>query len=444
MVMQITFAARGDHASRLSYFFGKHPDHPYRKETAYGHIEFKFLEYTDNLVRGYISFHVDGLTMVKDSEYRGLEQYISDREFSLSTIFLTHVRQSIGHVLSRDYENINTLYDFTVELGPISTLLPDQTIRELFEPIGYEVAVQNVQASYDFEIDSGKVIGLRLTKVTDIVSLFRQIYVLLPVMDNYKHYAISNDEAEKLLRYGEGWLDNHPYQQFIIERYVRYKASLIQTVKNQLLRDEVTEEQEKKIRLGELRYQEFAHRIELLGIRDVVDMGAGEGRLLKLLVQMPSLEQITACEPTESGLTVMRKRVEQWKMNSEVQVEPTIIQSSLFYKDERIINRECIVLCEVIEHIDRGRIDGVMNTLLSYSRPKYLILSTPNVEYNEVYNMDRTLRHTDHRFEMTREEFRQFISVHSREQGYLCEFTGVGDEHPNYGQPTQMTILRRA
>ena len=441
--MQITFTARGNDASRLSYFFGKHPDNPFQRETDYGVVEFKFITYTDHLVKGFIAFHADGLAMVRDSEYRGLEQYISDREFSLSTIFLTNVRRSIGHVLSRDYEHIDTPYEFTVDMGPISTTLPDDAILELFQPMGYEVKIRHVQADYDFEVDSGNVIELELSKVTDMVSLFRQIYVLVPVLDNYKHYPISVDEAEKLLRYGEGWLDTHPRQAFIVKRYVRYKESLIQSVRDQLASDEIAEAEEKKIRLGELRYGEFARRIVDLGIQDVVDMGAGEGRLLHYLVQIPTLKQITACEPTESGLISMHRRLERWKKNDEVKVEPTMIQSSLFYKDERLLHRECMVLSEVIEHIDRDRIDRVMNTLLAYFRPQYLLLSTPNVEYNQVYNMDGAMRHTDHRFEMTRGEFLEFIAFHASEQGYLYEIVGVGDEHPEYGQPSQMAILRR-
>ncbi len=443
MDMQITFTARGEQAERLSYFFGKHPDNPYQRQTDYGMVEFKFITYSDTLVKGYIAFHADGLAMVRDSEYRGLEQYISDREFSLSTIFLTNVRRSIGHVLSRDYEHIDTAYDFAVEMGPISTTLSDVAILELFQPIGYEIEIRHVRAAYDFEIDSGNVIELRLTKVTDIVSLFRQIFVLVPVLDNYKHYAISIDEAEKLLRYGEGWLDTHPRQEFIVKRYVRYKEALIQSVRDQLIPDGIAEAEEKKNRLGELRYREFVRWIVDLGIRDVVDMGAGEGRLLHYLVQISSLEHITACEPTGSGLMTMHRHLERWKKNDEVKVEPTIMQSSLFYKDERLLHKECIVLSEVIEHIDRDRVDQVMNMLLTYFRPQYLLLSTPNVEYNQVYNMNESMRHADHRFEMTREEFREFIVLHASEQGYLYEIVGVGDGHPEYGQPTQMAILRR-
>jgi 3' terminal RNA ribose 2'-O-methyltransferase Hen1 len=448
-LMQITFVIQGENAGLVSYFFGKHPDNPFTRDTDFGTIEFKFIEYRDDYVKGFIAFHADGLSMVQNSEYKGLEQYINDREFALSTIFLTNVRRAIGHVLSREYENINKPYHISVELGPISTTLPDEVITQLFEPLGYETGVRRVQVDYEFDVDSGKVVSITLKNHTDVVTLFRQLYVLIPVLDNYKHYAIAKDEAEKLLRYGEGWLERHPHQYFITKRYVRYKQALVQSVLDKLTPETLEADSdddaplEKKIRLGELRYQEFAHQVEKLGVRQVVDMGAGEGRLLELLVQNRNLNEVIACEPSEWGLTTMHRKLSEWKRRGEVAVEPEIIQSSLFYRDERLRDKECIVLCEVIEHIDRDRVDGVMRTLLSFYRPRYLMLSTPNVEYNAVYEMGDNFRHPDHRFEMTRSEFEAFVTSHGKEHGYTVDIKGIGEAHPVYGQPTQMAILKR-
>lgn len=452
--MHITFSAKGENAGKISYFLGKNPANPFTRETKFGTVEFKYLKYSDEFVKGYLTFHPNGLSLVRDSEFAGLDSYINDREFALSTIFLSNVRQSIGHVLSYDFEGINTQFDFEVELGPLSTTLPDEIIEELFKPLGYEIEINRIQSDYNFTIDTGKVVELKLKNVSDIVAIFRHIYVLIPVIDNYKHHFISDEEVNKLLRLGDGWLANHPKNEFISKRYVGYKQSMFQNVMNELEKakdpveessqeDENIEVKEEKLGLGVQRYKAFADKVDLLGVKEVVDMGAGEGRLIELLVKSRKLKEIIACEPTAKGRRIMRERIEKWTRRKLVNVEPTVVQSSLFYKDETLKNKECMTLCEVIEHIDPDRIDGVMDIILGYNKPKFFIISTPNFEYNVLYNMKTKFRHGDHRFEMTRQEFNDFILKHATNHGYVVEFNGIGEWNQEHGFPTQMAIMTR-
>ncbi|QQE78708.1 hypothetical protein [Alicyclobacillus sp. SO9] len=445
--MQITFSIQGEKADLVSYFFGKHPDHPYHRDTEFGIVEFKFIEYTDAFVKGFVAFHANGLAMTQDSGYRGLEQYITDREFSLSTIFLTSIRNSIGHVLSPDYDNIDRLYNVTLEFGPVSTKLSDETVQELLTPLGYEVSIEHIQSHYGFVSDSGQVMAMTLTKETDIVSVFRHLYVLIPVMDNYKHHRIATNEVEKLVRYGSGWLESHPLLDFILKRYLRYKANLIESTVQQLGVPAAQQGTDSALKsaLNDLRYETFLREIQKLGVQQVVDMGAGEGKLLRLLVQNQNLTEIIATDPAEQALTSIHYRLAEWHKDGSgtVLVEPKILQSSLFYRDERLVDKECILLCEVIEHIDRSRIDETMNLLLTFYHPRVLLLSTPNREYNEVYGMGSELRHRDHRFEMSRQEFHDWIRMHSEQSGYAYEIKGIGDMDRDCGQPTQMAVLIR-
>jgi 3' terminal RNA ribose 2'-O-methyltransferase Hen1 len=451
--MFIRFEAKGKGADQLSYFLGKHPDHPFRRETKYGVVEFKFLRYEVEQVEGVFSFTPNGLQLVRESDFKNLEDYINDREFSLSTIFLTNVRHCIGHALNDNYTGnaniaISTKFDFKVVLGPISTKMSDEGVVDLFKPLGYEVAVNKVKRDYTFKVDSGNVIELNLTQKIDIVSLFKQIYVMIPVMDNYKHHVIEKEEADKLLRYGEGWLSKHPKAEFIAKRYVGYQDRLFEQVMSQLHEinenfKETWEAKEKKNSLGTLRYEAFVRHIEDLGVKQVVDMGAGEGRLIKLLVNSQKIKQLIACDPSLISLQKMKRNVEKWKKRGTIAVEPMIRQSSLFYQDETLINTECLVLCEVIEHINADRIDGVMETILNIYKPQHFLISTPNIEYNVLYENLEGFRHNDHRFEMTRVEFQSFIQKHATKNGYDVVFTGVGEVDELYGQSTQMAIMKR-
>jgi len=445
--MHITISASGKNVEKLSYVFGKNPENDYKKETKHGLVEFKYLHYSDEFVKCCIMFTPNGLQLVRESEFAGLEDYINDREFSLSTIFLTNIRKSIGYVFNREYEGVNNIFEFEIELGPISTKLPNDIILQLFEPLGYEVKIKEIIVDYNFDVNSSKVIELILKSKTNIISIFQHIYVLIPILDNYKHHEINDDEIDKLFRLGEDWIYEHPKVEFIIKRYLRYSKKLsskaLDIVKNKTIeeQDDSFNSEVKKERLGDLRYSTFVDKIKQLGINEVVDMGSGDGKLVELLLYNSNISKIIACEPTLKGISIMKERSYRWKKNSNIEFE--IIQGSLFFKDDRIKNKECITLCEVIEHIDKDRIDDVMNIILGYNTPKYFIISTPNVEYNVLYGINR-FRHNDHRFEMTRKEFCDFIEEHCIKHNYiLVEMIGIGQFSEEYGHPTQMAILMR-
>ena len=54
---------------------------------------------------------------------------------------------------------------------------------------------------------------LRITaRVADVLG---HLYVLLPVLDDSKHYWVGADEIDKLLRRGAAWLPEHPHRELI-------------------------------------------------------------------------------------------------------------------------------------------------------------------------------------------------------------------------------------
>lgn len=456
--MQLTLQAKGKQADNISHVIGKHPDNPFSKKKNDGWMELKFLKYEPEEVEFYFTYRPHGLSMLKKHNYHNLEDYINDREFSVSSIFLKSAKETIGDVLKKNHEGTDIPYEFTVEISPIATRLPEEVVRELFEPLGYTVDIEKIESEYDFSLDSGQAISLKISQTIDIQNLFKHLFVLIPVMDNYKHYSIDSDEVEKLLKLGEGWLANHPSAFFISKRFMKYRRNFLKKVMS-TLEEKKKEEQEndsaeeieqaqevevKKEGLGVVRYRSFAEEIVSLGIQEVVDMGAGEGRLLDLLAKESSISNIYACEPTKDGRERMYKLLDFLRDIGKVKVKDIkVLSSSLLYHDERLKHKESIVLCEVIEHINEDRIDSVMESLLGYYNPTYLLLSTPNREYNAVYDMGEKLRHSDHRFEMTRTEFQEFITKHADTYGYEVTFKGIGDTHEEYGQPTQMAILKK-
>ena len=256
-------------------------------------------------------------------------------------------------------------------------------------------------------------------------------------MDNYKHYFIDESEVEKIQRYGEGWLDDHPEREFIIRKALRFKE--IYSLMEENAEKEEVEKLPKSPRLNDLRYDKIIETInDLPTKKSVVDFGSGEGKLSARLGFVDGVQEILAVEPSERETLKAVKRFEKMK-RKEGFVEPTTIWGSLFYYDERLKNKDVIILCEVIEHIDEERLKKAMRLILDDYKPQALIITTPNQEYNEVYEMTDAKRHLDHRFEWTREEFEKSVCADWNHSGnYTLEFEGIGEAHEVYGHPTQM------
>jgi hypothetical protein len=157
---------------------------------------------------------------------------------------------------------------------------------------------------------------------------------------------------------------------------------------------------------------------------------------------LEGVKEILSIEPSNKSRIRAIERFEQ--VNAKVDyIEPQSLPGSLYYFDSRLQNKDVIVLCEVIEHIDEDRLPKIFDTILNDYCPKTLIVTTPNQEYNVLYEMDDEMRHDDHRFEWTRAEFAQNVEAWTQNYLYQVIIQGIGEEHPTYGHPTQMAIIRR-
>ena len=53
------------------------------------------------------------------------------------------------------------------------------------------------------------------------------LYVLLPVLDGRKHYWVSGDEVDKLVRAGGDWLAAHPERELVLRRALAGQRRLV-------------------------------------------------------------------------------------------------------------------------------------------------------------------------------------------------------------------------
>jgi hypothetical protein len=98
-----------------------------------------------------------------------------------------------------------------------------------------------------------------------------------------------------------------------------------------------------------------------------------------------------------------------------------------------------VLLAEVIEHNTVDDAKELIKKALTYNINKMMI-TTPNIEFNQFFNMESPLRHEDHVFEPTAAEFRAMIDECTAGKDCRVEYFFLGDSI-NGIQPTQGCVI---
>jgi 3' terminal RNA ribose 2'-O-methyltransferase Hen1 len=314
-------------------------------------------------------------------------------------------------------------------------------------------------------------VTLRLEATCRLVDILNHLYVLMPVLDLKKHYYIDADEIEKLLAKGGAWLPAHPERNLIARRYLRRHSALAREAIARLVeQDAGTEETEaepdsqpdadgvvepvknlaearleKPLRLHEQRLDRVTEVLKASGVRRVVDLGCGGGKLLKRLLAEKQFTEILGVDVGIQDLEIAARRLRLDTLSERNRARIKIVQGALTYRDRRIEGFDGAALVEVIEHIEPDRLGSVERVVFELARPGLVVVTTPNREYNAKFEGMRPgqLRHPDHRFEWTREEFRSWVDRIAARFGYGARIEAIGEEDPALGAPSQMAVFER-
>jgi 3' terminal RNA ribose 2'-O-methyltransferase Hen1 len=264
--------------------------------------------------------------------------------------------------------------------------------------------------------------------------------------------------VEKLLRRGEGWLAAHPERELITHRYLRHQRSLTRTALARLAEEDAVdpdvaeaahareeEAVEKPLRLNEQRLGTVLAAVKLSGTRRVLDLGCGEGKLLRSLLEDRQFEEIVGMDVSYRSLEVAQERLRLERMPPRQRERIRLIHGSLTYRDERLAGYDAATVVEVIEHLDPPRLAAFERVLFEAARPGTVVLTTPNAEYNVKWESlpAGKMRHKDHRFEWSRREFQSWAERVSERFGYTVRFLPIGAEDADVGAPTQMAVFTR-
>jgi 3' terminal RNA ribose 2'-O-methyltransferase Hen1 len=338
------------------------------------------------------------------------------------------------------------------------------TVAErVFAPLGWQVSASSVPLDPELGWGPSRYVDLTLTGELRLADALNQLYVLLPVLDDAKHYWVSPDEVDKLVRAGTGWLAGHPERDLILQRYLRHRRTLITTATERLaelddlpeaLPEDQLDEQPStppetaaaavRVTLAEQRRERVLAALRSTGAASVVDLGCGEGQLLRALLADPAYRRILGIDVSHRSLEIASRRLRLQQLPDRARERITLRQSALTYRDAGLAGFDAAVLMEVIEHVDPPRLAALERSVFGAAQPRAVVVTTPNVEYNVRFELpEGATRHPDHRFEWTRAEFHDWADRVAKAFGYRVLFEPVGPEDPEVGPPTQLALFVR-
>jgi 3' terminal RNA ribose 2'-O-methyltransferase Hen1 len=425
---------------------------------------------------------VDPVALVRRS--RGgpfpLAAYVNDRPYAASSLLAVAIRKLFGTALRGDCAARPDLPAARLDLSAHLPVLPcrggEGLLRRVLEPLGYTVSATALPLDETFPAwGDSPYFDVRISAACRVRDLLGQLYVLLPVLDDDKHYWVSKDEIGKLVAGAGEWLAGHPERDLIVRRYLRHQPGLVAEATARLLDEDcggaevraaerdgeaepvpevpgpaaagpaVAGPAGTHARLRDLRVAAVLRELTAAGARRVLDLGCGDGRLLAALLRDPQFEEIVGVDASAAALDRAARRLRTDEMAPRQKERVRLLLGALTYADRRLHGYDAAVLAEVVEHVDPGRLGALEQAVFGTAAPPVVLVTTPNAEYNPLYPglAPGALRHPDHRFEWTRAQFRAWAGSVGHRYGYAVRFEPVGDEDPEAGPPSQLVVLRR-
>ena len=456
--MLLTITMKGKNTENLGYLLHKNPYRPQLFDLSFGKAYVFYTEVSDTRTTAALLLELNPIDLARGklgSKDGGLFDYVNDRPYVSSSFMSTAINRVFSTAMNGKCTKFPELAEMTFEFETTVYNLPVKSqkdfVKDVFTPLGYEIKMRESVLDEKFtEWGESCYIDLTLCGKVKLSDMLNHLYVLIPVFDRQKHYYMNEDEMDKLLRHGEGWLAVHPLKNTIINRYFYAKRSYANKMIARLMENEteetaVNEEtNEKKIPLNIQRMETVKNAVLASGAERVLDIGCGECKLTSMLLRESQIKKITAADVSVSVLEKAKQKLNYDNMPPYLKNKLTLIQASLMYKDERFSGFDTACVIEVIEHMDLQRIPFFEKVLFGSAKPKTVILTTPNKEYNENYpTLEKgALRHSDHRFEWTRAEFQAWCEHICKEFNYTVEYRNIGETDEKYGSPTQMGVFK--
>ena len=488
-------------ATDLGYLLHKHPDRLQSFDVTAGRAHVFYPEATADRCTAALLLEIDPITLVRGPQNAArnggrnaapgskpgeaeLAQYVNDRPYAASSMLAVALKDAFRTALSGRCDARPELAAIAI---PLVITVPALRCRSagggagsgaalassVFTPLGWAVEARP-QPLEPAEWGDSPYVDLVLTGEARLADALNHLYVLLPVLDDAKHYWVSTEEVDKLVRAGSSWLAGHPLKDLITRRYLRHRRALTRSALARLAEtdDALPTDLDNAVpdsavpdnavpgnaggpepdtpspedpRLSVQRREAIMAVLRERGARRVGDLGCGSGTLVRDLLAERGIDHVLAVDVSARALQLAARDLRVEQMPDGQRARLTLAQSSLTYRDARLAGLDAAVLMEVIEHLDPERLPALERVVFGSAAPTTVVVTTPNAEYNRHYAglAAGTMRHRDHRFEWTRAQFRDWAGRVAAAHGYQVTFRPVGPEHPDSGAPTQLAVFDR-
>jgi 3' terminal RNA ribose 2'-O-methyltransferase Hen1 len=470
VVVLLTISTTHEPATDLGYLLHKHPGRVQAFTESVGTAHVFYPEATERRCTAALLLEVDPVALVRGrkgppGEGFALGQYVNDRPYAASSMLamaLKHVfRTALTGRCDARPELAGAPIPLIIHVPSVPCRGGAGLLRRLFEPLGWQVeASAGLLDPTVPEWGESRYLDVRLAGDLRLADALNHLYVLLPVLDDAKHYWVSDDEVDKLIRAGGGWLSAHPEKELITRRYLAHQRKLAASALARLAEADDTDAEQldnavegavaldgpdQPMPLAEQRRGAVLAALRAESARTVGDFGCGDGVLTRDLLAERGIELVVAVDVSARALQLTGRRLRLERMTEPQRGRIRIFQSALTYRDDRLAGLDAAVLMEVIEHVDPPRLDALERAVFGYAAPATVIVTTPNVEHNVRFEAlpPGAMRHRDHRFEWTRSEFRAWADRVAAAHGYAVRYLPVGADDPEVGPPTQMAVFSK-
>ena len=458
--MYLSIATTNRLATDLGFLLHKHPERVHETELPFGRAFVFYPEANEDRCEAVLTIDVDPIGLVRGKGRADglLDAYVNDRPYAASSFLAVALGRALRTAMTGVSRERQALADNAMPLEAVVTPLParggERLVRELFEPLGWSVTVEAVEGP-----DGGRspYVKLTLSGEARLRDLLNHLYVLIPVLDDDKHYWVGEDEIDKLMRRGEGWLEAHPARELIVRRYLAHRGALARDALARLApetreddiepaaRKQPEDALEAPLRLNDERMGAVVEALRASGAKVIADLGCGEGKLLQRLVRERWVERLIGVDAAARDLEWAAKRLKLHVPGGPPEGRVTLLHGSLGYRDRRWEDADAAALVEVIEHLDLERLPALEKVVFGAAGPATVIVTTPNAEYNALFPKlaAGALRHPDHRFEWTRAEFSAWAERVAETWAYAVTFSDIGAVDETFGAPTQMATFQK-
>lgn len=457
-------------ATDLGYLLHKNPDRLHERDLSFGRARVVYPEASPERCTAALIVDVDPVALVRGRKGArpasfALAQYVNDRPYAASSFLSVAISEMFGTAMTGRSKERPDLAAQPLDLHVHLPVLPARggatLVAELFEPLGYVVTTREIPLDPTVAAwGASRYLDVELHGRLVLKDLLEHVFVLLPVLDDDKHYWVSDDEVEKLLRRSGAWLASHPHRELITRRYLRHDRRLTRDALDRLIaaddtvddpdataahRDDEEAAVERPVRLNDARLAAVAGALKDAGARRIVDLGCGQGSLLRLLLRESWVDRVVGVDASWRALEVAARRVRLAEMPPRQRARIDLWQGALTYRDKRLRDFDAAAVVEVIEHLDPPRLAAFERGLFGDARPATVVVTTPNIEYNALFETlpSGQFRHRDHRFEWSRAEFGRWCDSVCGRHGYHATRADVGPVDAVCGAPTQLAVFRR-